>query len=319
MQTAHGLVDDSPALARPVAAGPAHQVWPVDATTFSTDRVQPLRHNFHEHPLMQLPALERLAKDLMPTKQCRFIKPGTTQASAFDHADKANDGRSIEEVFRRIEETGSWIALYNVQTDPVYKAFVEEVAATMRPFIERDQPGVYEVGGFIFISAPPSVTPFHIDRENNCWLQVRGRKTMNVWEPTDRMAVPAQAVDDFIVHGGQEGVTLREDIRARSHEFNTGPGDGVYFPMTSPHMTRTDTSWVTPGDGVSISIGVVFYTDLTKRKAYGHAFNRMARRFGLDLDPPTGRSAGDIVRSLLGRAVVALHKRTRGYVAPKGF
>ncbi len=312
-------VDGTSIVARPVPTGPACRVWPVDPEAFSTDHVHALKHNFHEHPLMQLPALERLAKDLMPTKQCRFIKPGTTQSSAFDHGDKATDGRSLEEVFRRIEETGSWIALYNVQTDPVYKAFVDEVAATMRPFLEPEQPGIYEVGGFIFISAPPSVTPFHIDRENNCWLQVRGRKTMSVWEPTDREAVPSAAVDDFIIHGDLNHVTLREEVRPRSHEFNTGPGDGVYFPMLSPHMTRTDTSWVKPGDGVSISIGVVFYSSLTRRKAYGHAFNRIARRFGLDLQPPTGRSANDMLRSLLGRAVVAVHRRTRGYVPPKGF
>ena len=216
MQTAQGLVD-SPSMTRPAPAGAAHRVWPVDPKAFSTDHVQALKHNFHEHPLMQVPALERLAKDLMPTKQCRFIKPGTTQSSAFDHGDKANDGRSIEEVFRRIEETGSWIALYNVQTDPVYKAFVDEVAATMRPFLEPEQPGIYEVGGFIFISAPPSVTPFHIDRENNCWLQVRGRKTMNVWEPSDREAVAAPAVDDFVIHGDLDNVKLREEVRPRSH------------------------------------------------------------------------------------------------------
>jgi hypothetical protein len=295
------------------------RAWPVDAKGFSTDHVQALKHNFHQHPLMQLPALARLAKDLMPTQQCRFIKPGTTQTSAFDHAAESSDGRTIDEVFRRIEETGSWVALYNVQTDPAYKAFVDEVAASVRPFIEPGQPGIYEVGGFIFISAPPSVTPFHIDRENNCWLQVHGRKTMNVWEPTDRVAVSAADAEHFIVHGGLERVKLREEVRARSHEFDTGPGDGVYFPMLSPHMTRTNTAWVKPGDGVSISIGVVFYSSLTKRKAYGHAFNRIARRFGFNPQPPTGRSVGDRLRSWMGRAIVAIHKRTRGYVAPKGF
>ena len=75
---------------------------------------------------------------------------------------------------------------------------------------------------------------------------------------TNREVVPAHIVENFIVGGVQ--APYRESFRARSREFNTGPGDGVYFPSTSPHMTNTDTSWVAPGNGVSVSLGVNFYT-----------------------------------------------------------
>jgi mannose-6-phosphate isomerase-like protein (cupin superfamily) len=242
-------------------------VWVDDPTAFSTHRLQAIRHNFHEHPLMQLPALAELARRLVPTRQCRFITPGSAQDSVFHHAPEDPAGRGIEEIFRRVEESGSWVALYNVETDPTYRAFLSEVTAAVRPLVDPQQPGMFNVGGFIFISAPPSVTPFHIDRENNFWLQVRGRKTINVWDHTDRHVVAARTVEDFIVYAGLEEVCLKPGFCERSHEFDVGPGDGVYFPSTSPHMTRTDSSWVRPGDGVSISIGVVFYTDVTRRSA----------------------------------------------------
>jgi hypothetical protein len=132
--------------------------------------------------------------------------------------------------------------------------------------VEREQGPISLETGFVFISAPPSVTPFHIDRENNFWLQMKGRKTLNVWEPTDRAVVASSEVDNFILYGSN--VTLREGYKERSHEFDVGPGDGVYFPSTSPHMTRTDNAWVRPGDGVSMSIGVNFYTHRTRRRAY---------------------------------------------------
>jgi hypothetical protein len=45
---------------------------------------------------------------------------------------------------------------------------------------------------------------------------------------------------------------------ARGRPFDAGPGDSVYFPATNPHMTSTVRGWEVPGDGVSISIGVVF-------------------------------------------------------------
>ena len=266
-----------------------YRVWVDNEAAFSTRRVSAIRHNFHEHPLMQLPQLAELAKALFPTKQCRFIKPGMTQASEFTHADTAHDGRDIDEVFRRIEEPGSWIALYDVQTHPPYRQFIDEVIATVRPLVEREEPGIFNAAGFIFVSAPPSVTPFHIDRENNFWLQIKGRKTMNVWDHTDRTTVAATAVEEFILRGSLQQVQLKEELRQRSHEFNTSPGDGVYFPSTSPHMTQSGTEWTKPGDGVSVSIGVVFYTSVSRRHAYAHALNYVLRKLGVSPTEP-GRS-----------------------------
>jgi hypothetical protein len=297
---------------------PKFNVWAQDPSTFSTHRVCALRHNFHEHPLMQLPELAQLAKALFPTNQCRFIKPGATQASSFDHDAHSPDGRDIDEVFHAIERPGSWIALYNIETNPTYARFLEEVIAGVRDLVEPEQPGIFNVGGFIFISAPPSVTPFHIDRENNFWLQVAGRKTMNVWEPTDRAAVPAHVVEDFIMSGSLAEVKLRDGLGTRSHEFETSPGDGVYFPSTSPHMTRSDTAWVRPGDGVSISIGVVFYTDLTRRHAHIHAVNRALRKFGVSPRLPGESPLLDRVKYPLGNAILWELKR-RGYQPRAGF
>jgi hypothetical protein len=293
-------------------------IAPLDAKTFSTHRISAIRHNFHEHPLMQLPELAGLARELMATSQCRFIPPGGTQAMPFEHRDRPPDGREIDEVFRRIGEPGSWIALYNVQTQSVYGKFLGEVADCFRPLVEREQGRIFKVGGFIFISAPPSVTPFHIDRENNFWLQIKGRKIMNVWDHTDREVVKAADVDRFIVDGSLENVRLRDGFLERSHEFDVGPGDGVYFPSTSPHSTRCDTTWVTPGDGVSISIGMVFYTEHTRFVANVHAFNLFLRRLGLS--PRDAGKSGliDRVKYVGGRGVIRGVSALRGYTPKPG-
>lgn len=289
------------------------RVWVDDPKRFSTHRVQAIHHNFHEHPLMQLPELAALAKDLALTKQCRFITPGSQQASAFHHDPEAPDGRSVDEVFRRIDEPGSWVALYNIETHPVYRRFLEEVTASVRSLVDAEQPGMFSVGGFIFISAPPSVTPFHIDRENNFWLQMKGRKTLNVWDHTDRHVVPAPLVDDFIVYAALDDVRLQDGFKERSHEFDVGPGDGVYFPSTSPHMTRSDPDWVRPGDGVSISIGVVFYTDVTRRTANVHAWNMMLRKLGVTPREPGQSLWLDRLKYPFGRALIWTKKNFRSY------
>jgi hypothetical protein len=286
---------------------------------FSTYGISPLRHNFQDHPLMQIPRLAELAHALLPTQQCRFIVPGSEVDSKFDHRPQRHDGRNLDEFFSRIEEPGSWIALYNVQTNPAYAEFLREVTDSARHLIDPQQPGMFGVGGFIFISAPPSVTPFHIDRENNLWLQVRGRKIINVWDHRDREVVAGADVDEFIVSGVLDNVRLKETHRARSREFNVGPGDGVYFPATSPHMTRTTTDWVKPGDGVSISIGVVFYTPHTYRQATIHSMNQMLRRrLKIEPRPPNANGRGDFLRSVISRFYVWVLKKVRGHKLNKG-
>lgn len=294
-------------------AAPKLEVKPAGNAEFSTHRISPLTHNFQQHPLMQLPQLAALARRLQPTKQCRYVVPGLKQESRFRHESSSPDGRSVDEVFERIEESGSWIALYDVQTDPEYARFLREVTDTMKARIEAEQPDIFRIAGFIFISAPPSVTPFHIDRENNLWLQIRGHKVMSVWDHHDRQAVSGADVDKFIKWGSLENVRLKDGDRERSHEFNVGPGDGVYFPSTSPHMTRTTTDWVRPGDGVSVSVGVVFYTRHTYRHANIHIANYMLRKVGFDPAMPGHNAFTDTLKFWMGRATTWFARTFRGY------
>lgn len=278
-----------------------YDVKPTHADAFSTFRINRLRHDFHRHPLLQVDALAQLARELMPRHQCRFVHPGMTQDSKFFHVDAPVDGRDIDAVFERIEEPGSWIALYNIEAVPRYRALLAEIMDTVRATVEREQPGIFNVTGFVFMSAPPSVTPFHIDRENNFWLQLHGRKVLSVWDADDRVAVPAEAVEDFIVRHTSKDVRLTDAARATEHTFDSGPGDGVYFPTTSPHMTRSDSGWTTPGNGVSISLGVTFYTSHTRRLARVHQVNRACRKY-LHMSPryPGVSTRTDGIKAPLG-------------------
>jgi hypothetical protein len=295
-----------------------HKVLPEDVTTFSTHRISGIRHDFHLHPLALVSALAELAHELFPAKLCRFIAPGSAQESVFHHEATSFNGRDIDEVFRRIEEPGSWIALYNVETVPRYRAFLQEIMETVRPVVEAEQSEVIETTGFIFISAPPSVTPYHIDRENNFWLQLKGQKTITVWDRTDPTVLPPLDADEFIVYRSLERVRLTDELASLGREFERGPGQGVYFPSTTPHMTQTSTDWVKPGNGISISLGVAFYTRLTRRHAQVHQVNLILRRAGMNPKPPGQWAWLDIAKACLGRLIIAVQMRRRGYVPPPG-
>ena len=287
--------------------------------SFTTARPGRLRHDLHLHPLMQLPALLALAKELQPNGGCRFLDPSASDDSTFLHTDHSHAGLGIDEVLRRIELPGSWVALYNIENVPRYRELLEGVLSSVRAQVEREQPGIFLVTGFIFISAPPSITPFHIDRENNFWLQIRGRKVLTIWDRQDPSVVPTAAVEEFIVHRDLSGARLTETVRRKGREIDVGPGDGVYFPSTTPHMTRSGREWTRPGDGVAISIGVNFYTATTRQHALVHQFNRVLRRAGVKPLPPGLRPWRDQLKAPFGRLALAVLKRRRkDYVVPPG-
>ena len=260
----------------PILAG----VQPADPDRFSTFRVSRLRHDWHHHPLVQFDELAALAAELMPVGKCRFLaQNGVTPRSAFGHQPRHPDGRQIDEVFHRLSEPGQWLALYNIEVVPRYRVLLEQILAPLRARIEREQPGIFNLTGFFFLCAPPSVTPFHIDRENNFWLQLHGRKTLRLWDASNRGVIRADAVEDFIVAHSTTKICLAEAAPPSDYVFDSGPGDGVYFPTTSPHTAFSDTSWVRPGDGISAALAVTFYTSHTRQIARAHQFNRACRKY----------------------------------------
>lgn len=283
------------------ASETTYRVWTDDPGGFSTQRITPMHHNFHEHPLFQVPELVKLGMELSKLEQCRFMDPKRTVASALAHDSRPLDGRSVEEFFQRMEEPGSTAAFYNIEVIPRYQALLMSVVNSMRSLVEREQPDIFRVNGFVFFSAPPSVTPFHIDRENNFWLQLHGRKTLNVWDHRDRTIVPADGVEDYIVTQSIGKVRFDEAFLPRGLEFNAQPGDAVYFPSTSPHMTRSKVDRAAPpGDRMSISIGVTFYTAVTREVARIHQVNRLMRKCGLSPSYPGESPTADAVKSAFG-------------------
>jgi len=148
---------------------------------------------------------------------------------------------------------------------------------------------------------------------------LKGHKTITTWDRNDRQTVAAADVDDFIVWRSLENVRLKDGAQARGRELDRGPGEGLYFPSTTPHMTVSSTDWVRPGDGVAISIGVNFYTNVTRRHALVHQVNWVMRRMGLVPTPPGRHVWLDMLKAPLGRLVIAAHKRRKGgYVTPPG-
>jgi hypothetical protein len=164
------------------------------------------------------------------------------------------------------------MVLKNVERDPEYRDLLFEC---LREVETRPHPTIHDVGvreAFIFLSSPGSVTPYHMDPECNFLLQVRGLKTMHVFDQDDRSQLSEEELERFFA-GAHRNMVFKDAYQAKAKTFNLLPGQGVHVPPTAPH-------WVQNGPDVSISFSITFQTRLTERRAAVYRFNHWLRRRG---------------------------------------
>lgn len=243
-----------------------------DDAAFDPWRIMAVSHHLSDHPLLQPDALVALGERLETRGSIRShsnnAKPGTPFNSA---QELFPNPKSAAETLRTIRDAKAWTSLLNVQTDPVYRALVGEVLKSVRPQVEQRDPGMCYRGGWIFVTSPNTVTPFHFDKEHNFILQIHGRKRIYVWDHRDQIVASEHARDLF--HHSHERYLLRwrDEFRERARIFDLEPGQGAYMPSTSPHMVEN-------GDEPSITASFTYYTDATRRDALLHKAHALMRR-----------------------------------------
>jgi hypothetical protein len=255
----------------------------LDWANFQPWKVARVRHRISDHYLLKPDQLVQLGKRLEQQGRIRTHANAAKADTPFNLAPEMHpNNASATETLERIREAKAWMSLLNVQTDPTYRQLIDEVMDGIRPLVEAKDPNMSYLGGWIFVSSPHTVTPFHFDKEHNFILQIHGRKTIYVWEPDDYQVASQRARDRFHARHDRDLIVWKEEFRSRAHRFECGPGDGAYMPSTAPHLVEV-------GDDPSITISFTYYTDGTRRRGLLHgARGRLAER-GINL-PPVGRN-----------------------------
>jgi hypothetical protein len=211
------------------------------------------------------------------------------------------NGLSVEETIRRIEECRSWMVLKYVEEDAEYRDLLHQCLAEIQPHTEPIAPGMMQPEGFIFISSPNSVTPYHMDPEHNFLLQVRGNKMVKQF---DRSVVSDREFEAFY-GGAHRNLTYKEEYLSSSWTFDLQSGSGLHFPFTFPH-------WVQNGPSVSVSFSITFRTPDLERRAMIYNVNAFLRRRGLNPTPPGQSPWKDSLKCLAQRVI----RRTRRLFGP---
>ena len=84
------------------------------------------------------------------------------------------------------------------QNDPEYRVLLDRGLAEIKEHIGPGIDSQIMVEDIIiFVTSPKRVTTYHIDRECNFLLQIKGTKTMYVFDRDDRDVLPEEEIERF--------------------------------------------------------------------------------------------------------------------------
>lgn len=249
-----------------------------------------LRHELPAHALLTLDALAELAARL-PEASVEYNradlplgvdgKPGGT-------------GIPIGETIRHIATSNSWAVLKNVEQVPEYRALLLALLGELRPQIEARTGALLRPQGFVFISSPNAVTPYHFDPEHNILLQLVGRKTLTQF-PAGNPHFAPDKVHESYHGGGPRELSWSDQLAEDGREFPLGPGEAVYVPVMAPHFVRN-------GPESSISLSITWRSDWSFAEADARCWNGLMRKAGWQPRPPRRWPATNRGKALAFRA-----------------
>ncbi len=234
------------------------------------DKPSPLRHGLAGCSLL---AMDRLL-DLTRRLPASSIEYNAGDLTVGQDPDKTPmNGLSAEETVRRISECRSWIVLKNIEQDAAYERLLENGLTDVRAMLPGRIGPMFKKEGFVFISSPGAVTPFHMDPEHNILLQVAGRKTFRIYPQRETALVSPEQHEAFHTPGGHRNLAYREEFERFADVHELGPGDALYAPVKAPH-------WVKVGGEVSVSLSITWRSRRSDDEARLHRVNAWLRAHG---------------------------------------
>ncbi|OBV11480.1 cupin-like domain-containing protein [Erythrobacter dokdonensis] len=232
------------------------------------ERAHILAHSLTSHPLLEIEALAQLA-GMLPVKSVEYNR-GDLPIGV--EGKPGSNGLTIVETIRKVAEAQSWAVLKNIEQIPAYEALLMDLLGEIRPEIEAATGAMLAPQGFIFVSSPNSVTPYHFDPEHNILLQIRGTKVMTQFPAGDTRFVPDEAHETYHSGGPRE---LRWDDAMLPHgtEFPLSPGEALFVPVMAPHFVKN-------GPSPSVSLSITWRSEWSYRESDARIMNAILRERG---------------------------------------
>ncbi len=251
-----------------------------------------LRHNLRAHPLLTIEALATLGESL-PHASVEYNR-GNLPTGVDPDADIAN-GLSIGDTIRNVNTCRSWAVLKNIEQMPDYRALLMALLTELQQTIEARTGAMLTPQGFIFVSSPDAVTPYHFDPEHNILLQLKGSKTMTQFPAGNPAFAPDEAHETYH-SGGPRNLVWRDELAAGGTAWLLQPGEAVFVPVMAPHHVKN-------GPEPSISLSITWRSDWSYAEADARGFNHLLRQAGLRPKAPGRYPAQNRAKAFARRVV----------------
>lgn len=269
------------------------------------------RHRIENNDLFHLDRLGAAAEEL-------YRRNGKANVYAMDSA------RRVDQLFntnvagdvdlaafvRNIGQSQSWVVLKSLELIPGFDALFRDIIADFAADLKEFCPKyAHDLRGYLFISSPGTLTPYHIDGEWSLLAQVKGRKFYRIYDVCDPNVISNDEIEEFY-HGNFDAARHAPGKDATARDFVLEPGLALSQPRHAPHVVRVD-----PDHGYSMTLGLSLLTNEWATEKAAHQANRVLRNAGLRPHAVGLDRRLDLVKSLGYRAV---HKVTAGRAAGRG-
>lgn len=254
-----------------------------------------LKHALADHPLLSANALAKAALDLPPHHvECRIANARNGGDFAMDPSANSDAASTI----RSIGTAENWVMLRFVEQLADYKALLNAVMDEIRPMIRPATGPDLDLKGFIFVSSPGTLTPFHFDCEYNILFQIAGDKHFATYPPVEPW-LPLDRHEAYFT-GGDNMLPWHNGYEAQAAVHALHPGDALYVPYAAPH-------WVKAGAEPAISLSITWQSTWSQAVGAAQQLNPLLRRCHLPVGtmpawpkPPRWRALGSRVARRAG-------------------
>ena len=256
-------------------------------------RATKLSHNLAGHSMLALDNLVQLAI-LLPADSVEHNQGNLP--IGIDPKDIPTAALNVADTIRSIEENGSWMVLKRIEQHPDYAHLLHETLAELEHLVGPRTGAMLGLEGFIFISSPGSVTPFHFDPEHNILMQMRGTKTMTVFASGDDQFASAELHERFHLGAHHRNLPWDDGFADKGQAIVLHPGDAIHVPVKAPH-------WVQNGPEVSVSLSITWRSEWSYAEADARAFNAVLRKNGITPRNPAPYPSRNLGKSIAYRTL----------------
>jgi cupin-like protein len=258
-----------------------------------------VRHNLSTEPLLELDSVRELARSLETRPGELYADIDVTRVEQrWDESSRPEV--STASVIDDIAASNAWIIIRRAELDPRYRVLLERGMAEIRAASGGRLPqSLRKENAIIFVTSPRRISTYHIDRECNFILQIRGEKQIYIYDQNDREVLPEEELERFWAIDNN-AATYKPQYQDRGQMFHLRPGDGVHVPVNAPH-------WVQNGDDISITLSLNFqFTDMERANKY--RANYYLRKLGVDPAPPGKYPMRDMLKANAIRGAALLRR-----------